>query len=330
MIFFFWLVAGVLFLDNPDLELYFNRVFRLTNLFFGVLVIPNVLFKTKVDFVKTLNAICFCCGILCVLTLVEVIMVKMGYYADFRLVGKEFDKASDRPCAIYSETSIIGIILVICNFLIFSAQEILNKKRALWDALLALNSITIIFTASVSGIIGLFGFIILSANSKLKQYLVFFSFISLVTFFLNVDRFSKDLEERFNRIVKSEDNSANQRLIGAWSVPFYHLDNLVVGAGTGHEVRFLAEVNLIGEQISIYNAKSNNSLAFVFLENGAIGLVLFLILIYSFLGVDKLLPIIILFYCFSHGQYFSSILWWSVIVFLSAKSLKMHRKGYVN
>jgi len=325
--FFAWLVFGALFINDLDLDLFFNRILRLSNLFLGILLIPNVLVKNRFDLVKMLNAMFIYCLALSSLTIFEVISNETGNFVDFRLVGREFERVSDRPCAVYSEPSIIAIVLLCSNFVIFFSQKAFALKQALPNFVLGLNSVAIIVTSSVAGIIGLVGLFIITVNFNLKKNLLGFGVLILIVFGLNFDKNFKDLALRLSNIVNLEDNSANQRLIGSWSVPFYYLDNIVVGAGTGSEVKFLDEVDLVGEQISMYNAKINNSLAFIFLENGIIGLSLFLFLIASFVNVNRILPAMVIFYCFSHGQYFSSLLWWKVIIFLSIKSLKTRSDG---
>jgi hypothetical protein len=318
LVFFCWLLIEPLFLSEFDVGFFVNRILRLVNLFLGVLIIPRVLFRNKNDLFKAIKFLCIICGLLFILTMLEFIMLKLGYNFDIRLINRDILKVTTKPYSIYSEPSILAIVLVISNFIIFSTKKRFNKSKTYFNFFIYINIITILLTLTFSGFIGLLSFLILTLKTKEKIYVISSIFILSLFININVDIINENFTQRFDKIINNEDGSANQRLIGSWTVPFLFLDNMYVGGGTGQEIPFLRKLNLIGQDnFSGFNPKINNSLALIFLENGIIGLIIFLLLIISFYKVHKLLPILILFYTFTAGSYFSAVIWCAVIIFIS-------------
>ncbi|MDB4114572.1 hypothetical protein N9572_03500 [Flavobacteriaceae bacterium] len=318
IVFFCWLLIEPLFLSEFDVGFFVNRILRLVNLFLGVLIIPRVLFRNKNDLFKAIKFLCIICGLLFILTMLEFIMLKLGYNFDLRLINRDIPKVTTKPYSIYSEPSIFAIVLVCSNFIIFSTKKRFNKSKTYFNFFIYINIITILLTFSFSGLAGLLLFVSLSLKIKTNIFIISSIFISSLFINMNDGIFNDNVVVRFDKVINKEDNSANQRLIGSWTVPFLLLDNIYIGSGTGQEIPFLEKFNLTGQDnFSGFNAKINNSLALIFLENGIIGLIIFLLLIFSFYKVHKLLPLLILFYSFSSGSYFAAVIWCVVIIFIS-------------
>ena len=287
-------------------------------MFFGVLIIPRLLFRNKKALFKAIKFLCIICGLLFILTILEVILTNFNINFDLRLLNRDEPKVRTRPYSIYSEPSILAIVLVLSNYMIYFTKKVVNKSSTFFNFFLLINTITILLTLTFSGIVGILSFLILTLKTKEKIYLIPSIFILTLSLNINVDIIKENFTQRFEKIISNEDNSANQRLIGSWTVPFFVLDNIYVGGGTGQEIPFLDKFNLTGlDNFSSFNVKINNSLALILLENGLIGLFIFVLLILSFYKINKILPIIILYYTFVHGSYFSAVIWCVVIIFIS-------------
>jgi hypothetical protein len=287
-------------------------------LFLGVLIIPSLIFRNKKDLFKGINFLCIICGLLFILTTLEFIFIQLNFNFDIRLLNRDVMKINSKPYSIYSEPSILAIVLTFSNYIIYYSKNIFIKFKTFYNYILLFNVVTILLTLTFTGIIGLLSFLILTLNTKAKIYVIISFFILALFSNLNVDIINENFKQRFDKIINNEDNSANQRLIGSWTVPYLFLDNINIGVGAGQEISFFEQINTRGiENMSELNLKINNSLALVFLENGVIGLVIFLLLILSFYRVYYMLPIVILFYTFSHGSYFSCVLWLPIILFIS-------------
>lgn len=331
LIFFCWLIIEPIFLTEFDIQLFVNRVLRLTNLFFGVLIIPNFLFKNKNDLLKIIKFLCIICGLFFFLIVLEIIMLNLNYDFDLRLINRGTKLLTTRPRSIYSEPSLLAIVLVFTNFIIFSTKKIFEKSKFFFNYFIILNTISILLTFSFSGFFGILIFLLLTQKIKTQINILIIIFIFSQLSDFNFKIVNENVLERYNDIVNKDDSSTNQRLIGSWTVPFVFLDNKYIGAGTGQEIPFLNKLNLIGHaNFSANTPKINNSLALIFLENGIVGLVIFLLLILSFYRVNKLLPALILFYSFTHGQYFSAVLWSTVIVFISLSSIRKYERQAIN
>lgn len=323
LLLFCWLLIEPFFINEIDLTFFINRLLRLVNLFFGVLIIPSVLFRNKKGLFKAIKFLCIICSLLFILTILEVILTNFNINFDVRLLNRDEPKIGIRPYSIYSEPSILAIVLVLSNYMIYFTKKVVNKSSTFFNFFLFINTITILLTLTFSGIIGILSFLILTLKTKEKIYLISSIFILTLFLNINVDIIKENFTQRFEKIINNEDNSANQRLIGSWTVPYLLLDNIYVGAGTGQEIPFLDKFNLTGlDNFSSFNVKINNSLALIFLENGLIGLFIFVLLILSFYKINKFLPIIILYYTFVHGSYFSAVLWVAIILFISLSLIK--------
>ena len=318
IVFLCWLLFQPFFLDEFDGIYFINRILRLVNLFLGVLIIPSLIFRNKKDLFKGINFLCIICGLLFILTTLEFIFIQLNFNFDIRLLNRDVMKINSKPYSIYSEPSILAIVLTFSNYIIYYSKNIFIKFKTFYNYILLFNVVTILLTLTFTGIIGLLSFLILTLNTKAKIYVIISFFILALFSNLNVDIINENFTQRFDKIINNEDNSANQRLIGSWTIPYLFLDNINIGVGAGQEISFFEQINTRGiENMSELNLKINNSLALVFLENGVIGLVIFLLLILSFYRVYYMLPIVILFYTFSHGSYFSSVLWLPIILFIS-------------
>lgn len=318
ILFFLWLVIEPFFINEIDFTFFIKRLLRLVNLFFGVLIIPRVLSRNKKDMLEAIKFLCIICGLLFVLTTIEFIMLKLNLNIDIRLLNRDVLKTAEKPYSIYSEPSILAIILVISNYIIFYAKNVSNKSKNYFDFFIILNIITVLLTFTLSGFIGILSFLILTLQTREKIYVVLS--IALLSLFIDANNsmINENIIQRFDKIINKEDNSANQRLIGSWTVPFLFMDNIVVGAGTGQEIPFLDKLNLNGvNDFSQLTPKINNSLALIFLENGIVGVFIFVLLILSFYKIHKLLPVIILYYAFVHGSYFSALIWCAVVIFIT-------------
>lgn len=317
LIFFFWLIISPIFLSEFDGQLFVNRILRVSNVLLGVLIIPRLLFKRKDDLFKYTKFLCFICGLLFILVVIEFIYIQYDLIFDIRLIGRDFTKIPE-VYSIYSEPSILALVLVFSNYIIFYTKNIFNKSKDFFRFFIIINSISILLTFSFIGIVGLLLILIFRSTTKQKIYIL--SPIIMLLFLIEINNtfIRSNFIDRFENIINKEDNSANQRLIGAWTAPFLHLENLYIGSGTGHEMYFFEKAKVRSfDNISMNNQKINNSLAVVFLENGIIGLAIFLLLILSFYKVNKFLPALILYYSFSHGEYFSAFLWLFIILFIS-------------
>jgi hypothetical protein len=318
LIFFCWLLIEPFFVSEFDGAFFLNRILRLVNLFFGVLIIPSVLSRNKKDLFKAIKFLCIICGFFFILTMLEFIMLKLNFNFDIRLLNRDVLKITKKPYSIYSEPSILAIILVISNYIIFYAKNIFNRSKTFFNFIIFINIITVLLTFTFSGFIGLLSFLILTLPTRKIIYAI--SSILFLSLFIDANNsmINENVIQRFDKIINNEDNSANQRLIGSWTVPFLYMDNIVVGAGTGQEILFLDKLNLNGvDNFSQFTPKINNSLALIFLENGLIGLFIFVLLILSFYKINKFLPIIILYYTFVHGSYFSALIWCAVVIFIT-------------
>lgn len=323
LVFFFWLVIGPFFVNEIDITFFVNRLLRLLNLFFGVLIIPSILFRNKKGLFKAMKFLCIICGLLFILTIIELILTNFNMNFDLRLLNRDELKINIRPYTIYSEPSILAIVLVLSNYMIFYAKKVFNKSITFFNFFLFINTITVLLTLTFSGIIGLLSFLILTLQTRTKIYVI----LSILLLSLFIDANNRAIDEniiqRYDKIVNNEDNSANQRLIGSWTIPFLFIDNIYVGAGTGQEILFLDKLNLNGvDNFSQFTPKINNSLALIFLENGLIGLFIFVLLILSFHKINKFLPIIILYYTFVHGSYFSALIWCTIVIFIALSLIK--------
>lgn len=323
IVFLCWLLFQPFFLDEFDGIYFINRILRLVNLFLGVLIIPSLIFRNKKDLFKGINFLCIICGLLFILTTLEFIFIQLNINFDIRLLNRDVMKIHSKPYSIYSEPSILAIVLTFSNYIIYYSKNIFIKFKTFYNYILLFNVVTILLTLTFTGIIGLLSFLILTLKTKSKIYVIISFFILSLFSNLNVEIFNENIIQRYEKIINNEDNSANQRLIGSWTVPYLFLDNINIGVGAGQEISFLDQINTRGiENFSEFNMKINNSLALVFLENGVIGLVIFLLLVFSFYKVYKMVPIVILFYTFSHGSYFSGVLWVAIILFISLSLIK--------
>ena len=280
LLLFCWLLIEPIFVSEFDVVFFANRILRLVNLFLGVLIIPRILFRNKNDLFNSIKFLCIVCGLLFILAVLEFIMLKSGNNFDIRLINRGLIKAAIKPYSIYSEPSVLAIVLVISNFIIFSTIEKFSKSKTYFSFFIFINIITTLLTLSLTGVLGTLILLTFIFKTKTKVYFILSIFISSLFININEGIINDNVILRFDKIMNNEDNSANQRLIGSWTVPYLLLDNIYVGAGTGQEIPFLDKFNLTGlDNFSSFNVKINNSLALIFLENGLIGLFIFVLLI---------------------------------------------------
>ena len=151
-------------------------------------------------------------------------------------------------------------------------------------------------------------FILKYANesNNLKYYKAIIAMVLAIFFALN--QFNLKFNERLDRIIDNEDNSANQRVLGSWAASHLLSNNIYYGNGLGHESQ-IKHLKIDIDNFSKLNPKLNNSFAVFYYENGLIGLFLILGFILSKFRMHKYLVFFAIFFCFSHGSYFYAIFW---------------------
>lgn len=175
----------------------------------------------------------------------------------------------------------------------------------------------VMLSISMTGILFaaiLFSYVLLSyidsVSRKKKQLLLLILPILLVIFVVIIVILNED---RVNRILDMNDVSSNQRMIGTWTMTLYGLEmynSFLYGLGTGQSGNFIEQSGFLME--GFYNENDinlSNTFSLLLMQNGIIGITLFLLFIYLFYHRrSKLLFVILLAYCFSICDY-GALLW---------------------
>lgn len=318
LMFFLWLLVSPFILNNLDMSLYINRMFRLSNIFIGVILISSRLTNNPFVFYKMIRMISYASIIISILIVIEYLLGLVGFNLDLRLVGREVEKSNLRPHSIYSEPSIAAMVLFMASIIIYAVSKVEALNSKIFSIAIFFSLLGMITTLSFTGLMG--AIIIIITNLRQRKTKIFLSLLLvLLAIFVNVrdGDFLGNFTNRFENILNQDDNSANQRLVGSWLVPMTFVENIYLGEGTGQEVVKLEKYDFSKiEKFSELNLKINNSLALILYENGLIGLILFSLLILSLWKRDHFIPIVMIFYCFVHGAYFFSLLWMTIIFLL--------------
>lgn len=321
IIFFVWLTMTPLFLNDIDTSFYINRLLRLSNLFIGVLIIPNTILKNTKDLYYIIKFLAIICLFLSILIFVEFFSLAVSIKFDIRLSSRDIEKVALRPYSIFSEPSIAAIVLMMSTFILYSFIKEYKNLKKLLTIVIMINLLAMILTLSFTGLLGVLSILILNLKSNSTKVIIAISFVLFIFItYVYESNFTKNFSERFNSVIAQNDNSSNQRLMGSWIVPIAFVRNIYIGEGTGQESYKLEKYDISKiEFFSQYNLKINNSFALILFENGIIGLTIFILLTISFFKKQKFIPVIICLFAFVHGSYFYGILWITIIILLSTQ-----------
>ena len=179
---------------------------------------------------------------------------------------------------------------------------------------------SLLLVSSLTSLLGII--LLLSVNSKFigtKRFVLIFSIIITFGFSYNFYESENYYINRLQRIIAFEDNSFLQRVVGSWNISIETLDNKFLGSGLGQEPLITDTLSNI-EYVSNFNIKINNAFAFVFYENGYLGLVILLISLILLSFKSIVATSYLTYFLMCQGCYFFSPGWIFFILIISTKN----------
>ena len=314
IIFLLWIIVSAFIINEFEFSsAYFNRLLRFSNVILGFYVIKKYYYSNPQKFLGLIINLFYANIGICIIALIELMLIKLEFNPDFRLIYRDVEVGSSRIRAFYSEPSILSIVITFLNLIYFRFYKILDTRKII--IIFSLNIFVLFQTLSIIGLAGLLLTLPFFVYILFKRKILLKSSIFLLPLFFIVPSIDPLMIERLQYIAFFQDASANQRLYGSWSIPWNQVDNLYIGRGLGEE-RNLSDSFLVADFVSSYNQKINNALAFILYENGFIGMVIFCGFIISKISYNFIFSLALIYFCFSHGAYYKCGLW-TVLAILS-------------
>jgi hypothetical protein len=300
-VYILWFILSLFLIDDYDSSLYFNRLLRLMNVIIAYFFIQSYFHLRPIKIKKLIRYVLILNYLILGLLVIEFISMYIGDRIDFRVSYRDMELNTNRIRSVFTEPSILSIFLVyISIFIIKYAKESNNLK--FYRPIIIINISAILFTLSFVGLVGLI-IVVFFLFDKAYKFVPIVLALFLVLFQTNLE-----IADRFDIIIDSEDNSANQRILGSWIASYSLSNNMYFGNGLGHESQ-IKDIRTRVDYFSKFNSKLNNSFAVIYYENGLIGLILVLSFILSNFYSNKYFVFFATFFCFSHGAYFYTLFW---------------------
>lgn len=329
-------ILGASYTSLYSSQAFLNNLLRISSLSLGYFLIPLWFYNRPKKLDLLMNSMSIALIIVSLLAIVEFIGIQFDVVLDMRLIHRGiYEKIEDRVYAIFSEPSIVSIFIAgfISPILYFYRNRNEMPKIATFSFYISL--ITLFITTSIIGLVFMLlliiYYVIYVKRIKNPRTVVFSVCSLLLILVLLQGTFGNEVYlERIQSINSGDDNSANQRLFGSWLYALSSIhDKELFGIGLGQASVFSEVTNVRVDFFSEFNKVVNNSFAAILLELGYVGLIAYVIFIFSVFKKKYFLLIIFLLFCFAHGGYVFSFFWfflyWGRIFNLQSRyKLKLH------
>ena len=321
-----WVITSYFFLDS---NIYFNtssfrnNLIRLIFYTLGFYSITNF-FKNDVYFYKVIKGLEIILVIVCILGIIEFFLSVVNIDITFFIHGKRSSRAS----SIFSEPAHFSIFISISIFLVIRYYNLYNKLDNI-KHLVYLVFFTLLFSFSMVGysffVLLLIHYLILSGRVKkgklIESYLplillLFVVFIGL----LQTGAFQDLIVKRFDNISSGTDGSTSHRLYGAFEIlKVLKGETLIVGNGLSKLNPFFATYTYHFKNFYIApedapNIGLNNIISQITIDTGIVGILLFILFVFSFTRKHLVFFIVFIVFCFSWGFFNTPFFWFYIYI----------------